>query len=178
MRDIRRRSLLGALAAGSLTTVAGCSAFASDDGPEDKTPKEYDFLATQQVYVAPAVSLTVPSAVPRVEAPKDATLLILPDTTDVAPETGINWLASDNGVAFVGAEGQATLVEWVESDAYAEAFDSNGFGVGSPPPDFLVAFGVDRQYISKHSFTWNDTSDPDDERYLTALEDALEDVRE
>lgn len=51
-------------------------------------------------------------------------------------------------------------------------------GVGSPPPDFLVAFGIDREYVSKHSYTWTDTADPANERYPDALEDALEDLAE
>lgn len=172
---MRRRSILAALTAGGLATIAGCSALDSDDDSVEQSPKEYDLLATHSVYVASDVSLTLPSDVDAVDTPEDATISILPGTTDVGPDTGIDWLASGKAVALVGTEGQSTLVEWMESDAYAETFESGGIGVGSPPPDFLVAFGVDREYVSKHYFTWNDTSAPDDDLYLTALEESLED---
>lgn len=180
---MRRRSLVASLAAGGLATITGCSALADEGDPsggsptdDERSPDEYDLLATQRVYVASDVSLALPADVPRVESAEEATVVVLPGTTDVAAETGIEWLASGTAVAFVGTEGQATLVDWIESEAYAETFESRGFGVGSPPPDFLVAFGVDRQYVSTHSYTWGGTSNPDDERYLGALEDALEDA--
>lgn len=173
---MRRRSLLASLAAGGFAAVAGCTSLASDDDPVEETPNDYDLLATQRVYVAPDVSLTLPGDVPQVDDPGDANVVVLPGTTGVGSETGIDWLASGTGVAFVGSEGQATLVEWMESDAYDETFDSNAVAVGSPPPDFLVAFGIERQYVSKHGFTWNDTSDPADDRYLAALEEAIGDA--
>lgn len=180
---MRRRSLVASLAAGGLATIAGCTALAGvHDSPEEsptdgeQSPDEYELLATQRVYVVSGVSLTLPADVPEADTAAEADVVVLPETTDVAAETGIEWLASGTAVAFVGTEGQATLVDWVESDAYAETFESRGFGVGSPPPDFLVAFGIDRQYVSTHSYTWGDTSNPDDGRYLGALEDALGDA--
>lgn len=175
---MRRWSLLAALTAGGLATIAGCSALDSDDDSVENSPKEYDHLGTQRVYVVADLSLNLPSDVQGVDSAENATLLIFPGTTDVGPDTGIDWLASGRGVALVGSEVQATLVEWLESDAYAEQFESNGIGVGSPPPDFLVAFGIDRRYVSKYSNTWNNTSVLDDNQNFTALEESLEDVEQ
>lgn len=175
-----RRSLLSSLAAGSLAATAGCGALDSPGGddPSGTTSRPYDRLRTRSVYLSSDVSLGLPSGTTRVDAPDDADLLILPGTTDVGPETAIDWLAAGAGVALAGTGAQPTLVEWLESDAHAETFESDGIGVGSPPPDFLVAFGIDRQFVSTHNFTWNETSDPADERYLGALETALEEVED
>lgn len=173
---MRRRTLLAALATGGLISVTGCSDLHGWDTSGDRTPPEYDALSAQRVYLAPGVELTLPTDVSHVDGGEQATVVVLPDTTDVSPDQGIDWLATGTAVAFIGSEGQATLVEWLESDAYAKRFDANGVAVSAPPPDFLVAVGVDQEYVSKHGFTWADTSDPDDGRYLMALEEALEDA--
>lgn len=167
-----------------LATIAGYGSFQDDHDPvngetEDQTtPSKYNRLTSHQTYVAQPVSLSLPPDAPSADKPQAATIIILSDGTDVAAETGIGWLASGKHVAFIGNEGQATLVEWTKSPAYAESFESGGVRVGSPPPDFVVAVGVGQQYISKHGFTWNDTADPDDERYLAALEQVLEEISE
>lgn len=180
---MRRRTLLASLAAGGLASAAGCAALTGDPDRGDESPgdtadpgPDYTRLARRQVYVAPDLSLSLPADVPQVASPDAAEVVVLPGATDVGAETGIGWLAAGTGVALVGSESQPTLVEWLESDAYAEQFESEGMAVASPAPDFLVAFGVDRQYVSTHRYTWNDVSSPSDERYLTALEDALDDA--
>jgi hypothetical protein len=171
-----RRSLLAALGAGGLAAVAGCGALAGDGDRPTETPVRYDYLTARTVYLASGVSLTLPADTPEADDPDDADLLVLPEDPDVDPETGIDWLAAGTGVAFVGSGGQATLIEWLESDAYDEVFGSGGIGEASPPPDFLLAFGIDRQYVSTYGYTWNDTDDPSNRRYLVGIEEALEDL--
>ena len=174
---MRRRSLLASLGATGLAAVAGCGALGGDDTPDEQSSMEYDDLAARNLYLASGVSVSLPADVTEVAAPDEADLVVLQDTTDVGADTGIEWLASGTGVAFVGSEGQSALLDWMESDAYDEAFESRGVGEGSPPPDFMLAFGIDRQYISTYSYTWNDDAGTTDERILDGIEESLHDLQ-
>lgn len=167
----RRQCLLGLVSA--LPLVSGCSTLPDALG-DSPTPPTYESLERTPVYVAPAVSLSLPDGVPRVDAPEDAELVVLPATTDVEPAKALDWLVSGAGVALVGDGSEATLRRWKSSPAYEERFEpSEGGSDSSPNPDLLVAFAVDRDYITTHRYTWGHTDAPSDEELLDALEDAL-----
>lgn len=170
-----RREVLGGMAVFLTGTVAGCGgSIPSLSGDSSTTsPVSYEYLERIQVYLSPAVSLSLPAGVSEAASPAKADLVVLPATTDVEAVTAIDWLVAGKGIALVGADAEPTIHRWKDSRAYRDAFESSGRSEANPQPELVVAFARGNQYISKHSTTWGHTDDPTDSELLRALERAL-----
>lgn len=166
---VTRRHVLG-LGSGVVTaTLAGCEAL-SEDGPATPREPELDHLASLSVFVAADLDLDVPDAVPTVDARADADLLVLPADTGVDATQAIDWLEGERVVALLGDSAQETWLEWVQSDAYEQAFGRQGYAESEPAPDLLVL--VPREDgVTGHNYTWG--SGYDDRDVLEGLEDAF-----
>jgi len=166
---VTRRQLLSVSGTAAAGALAGCSTLSS----EETAPDVYDQLEQRPVYVDAAVSLTVPDSVQRVETPDAADLIVLPDTPDTDVTQAVAWLEEMRAIALVGDQSQRTWLSWVQSDAYVEAFDPQGFGEGDPEPQLLIAWNAD-PLITTQQYSWG--SSRSDEDVLSALNETLGEI--
>lgn len=166
--------MLAGTAATLAAGFAGCAALpdAGLEGDPQGTPTVRRLRDTP-VYVAEGVDLAVPSAVETVESADEAELIVLSDDTDVDAGRAADWLVADRVVALLGAEAQATWIDWVQSDAFEEAFPSGEHAVGEPAPQLVVGVAVDDR-VSTYRWTWDDG--PGDRDVLRALDEVLADL--
>jgi hypothetical protein len=167
-RPSRRRVLagLGAVA------LAGCGSRNGDSTPDEPT---FDRLDATSVHVDDGVDLSVPEAVSTVDARTNAAVLVLPGDAAVDTEQVADWLADEKILALSGPDAQPTWVEWAESDAVDEHFDTSGVSEAEPAPQLVVAAAAG---LSLPTFrtTWGE--EPADREVWAALDGALVDVRE
>lgn len=170
-----RRELLGGLTVFVASTGAGCGATLPSLSGDTATPSpvNYEYLKRVRVYLSPAVSLTLPAGVTRAATPAAADLVVLPATTPLDAPTAIDWLLSGKGIALVGAEAEATIQRWKDSNAYRDAFESRGRADAHPQPELVVTFARGHRFISKYSTSWGHSGEPTDSELLQALERAL-----
>jgi hypothetical protein len=163
----RRRVLAGAGAA-LLGTTAGCANFTGGwVGSEDGEDRELQKLDETTTYPADGVDLTLPEAVPTVEAAAEAELLLLPGNTGTGVEQAVDWLAGGKRLALVGTDSEPTYLDWAGSDAFTEAFDNEGLGDGSPDPQLVAAHAVDN-FVYRYNHTWE--GGPDDQQLVWSLD--------
>lgn len=169
----RRRYIAGLVASLSAAT-AGCGSTLglADPGTPSPTPS-YRHLERISIYVAHDVSLSLPDRVLTASEPGNAGVVVLHGSTDVEAGTALDWLASGAGVALFGEDAEATLIEWLQSDAFEAAFDSSAYADATPDPDFLVAFAVGREFVHTDRFSWGDADAPTEAQVLVAIEEAL-----
>lgn len=168
-RPTRRQALAGGGAV-LVGAVAGCVSFRGDEPPDNQA---YERLHLTPVYVEDGVGLSVPEAVPTVDATNNADVIVLPGDTAVGPGQAVDWLAAERVLALVGAGSEGTWFAWARSDVYAETFDGEGLGDSEPDPYLLVAaaVGID---TTTYRHSWSDT--PRDRDVLRALDGVLVDL--
>lgn len=161
-----RRYVLTALGTALTGTLAGCSELSSE---------EYENLQEHPVYIDLNVELSIPDTMQIVDAPKDANLIVIPDTHDIAAPQAVEWLKQKRVIALLGGEAWSTWLSWVETDAYEETFEHPDM-VGERLPDSRLvitwptpAAALTAQYRLE--------SEPSDSDILTALDNTIEDIR-
>lgn len=117
-----RRELCAGLALAASGTLAGCGGVFAEDEDETLTPEPYDDLRTERLFVADALSLSVPSPIETVDAPADADVVVLPATTERTAATAVGWITGGKRITLVGQAAENTWLAWQDSDAYAEAY--------------------------------------------------------
>lgn len=172
-----RRALLRGTAL-ALPVLAGCSLPSRSD--ETTTPEHYPHLERAALFVASRLDLTVPSAVSVVEEPADAEIALFPTDPGVSPAEAVEWLADGTAVGVVGSPAHEFLLAVQRSEAAADRFGQQGYGVPSPPPDLqvghAVADGGGGEILSTSSFSWGGLEDgavPGEDRVFDALETFL-----
>jgi len=164
-----RRRILGCVGAALTAAVAGCETL-SDDESTTPTEPEYDHLKANSVYVADGVDVTVPERIPTVDDTTEADLLLIPADTTVDVAEAIQWLATGRVVALLGDGAQETWLDWIQSEAYEDAFGRRGYAESDPAPDLLVLVPGETG-VTGHNYTW--ASGYDDRDVLEGVEDAL-----
>lgn len=169
MKNPTRRRLLQTAGALSTVSLAGCTAMVDSSRTATSTP-EYEHLPQTAVYTDDDVGIRLPESVPRVDAPTNADLVVLHGNPEEEAEQAVDWLAGDRAVALLGDRAQETWLEWAESEAYEETFESNGRAAADPAPHLLVAAASDTD-VSTYRYSWGDQ--PSNGDVVRALDDAM-----
>lgn len=174
---VTRRRMLAGTVAGFTAGLAGCATLPGDEVDGEPSPGTPTFrrLGETTLHVAAGVDLTVPDRVETVSEPDGADLVVLPDDSDVDAGRAADWLTAGRVVALLGEAAQATWLDWVQSDAFHEAFPSGEHAEAEPAPQLLVGVADDDR-VSTYRHTWgNGHSDRD---VLEALDEVLVDLAE
>ncbi|WP_242695422.1 hypothetical protein [Halomontanus rarus] len=166
---LTRRGVLATSGTAVTGALAGCSALSG----EEETPEEYEHLQQRPVYVDEDVELSIPDTVQIVDVPGDADLIVIQDTPDIEVSKAVEWLEEKRAIALLGGEAQSTWLSWVQSDAYEEAFDPQGFAEGDPEPQLLIAWDTG-PLVTTQQYNWG--TGPSDSDVLTALNKTLRDI--
>lgn len=173
MESLSRRRLIQTSSTLSIFGLAGCASLPHTDSSTDQ-PREYDWLEATTIYVADDVGLRLPDDVTRVDAPKNAELVILHGNLAVSAEQVVTWLTEDRVIALLGDRAQESWLDVVQSDPYREAFDSEGYGVGEPAPHLLVGVAIDDR-TTTYRKSWGDQPANDD--ILAALDETMSEIK-
>jgi hypothetical protein len=169
---LSRRRVLAGLGAAASGFLAGCGSTSDEGTPATPT---FERLDVTSVHVADDLALSVPAAVPTVGSRANAELLVLPGDAAVGAAGVADWLADGKVLGLLGPAAEATWLDWADSEAVAEHFDTEGVSDANPDPQLLVAAAVDRS-LPTYRTTWGD--EPTDRDVLVALDDALVDVHD
>jgi hypothetical protein len=172
MKRLSRRDLVRSTGTISILAVAGCSAL-SNRSPSTTSTPDYDHLARTPTYVSDDVGLRLPDAVPRVEAPTNADLVVLHGNPAVDAEEAVTWLADERRVALLGDSAQQTWLAWTRSEEYRDTFGEQARSESDPAPHLLVAAAVDTD-VTTSRFSWSDL--PSNGELVRSLEEALGDI--
>ena len=165
-----RRRVLAGLSAAVAAGLAGCGSTPGDATPEEPT---FDRLDVTSVHIDDRLELAIPEAVPTVDARTNAALLVFPGDATVDVEQVADWLADEKILGLLGPTAESTWIDWAESEAVNEHFDTEGTSDADPDPQLVVTAAVG---LSLPTFrtTWGD--EPVDRDVLEALDDALRDI--
>jgi hypothetical protein len=152
--------------------LPGCSAL-SNRSPSTPTTPEYDHLRRTATYCSDDVGLRLPDAVPRVEAPTNADLIVLHGAPAVDAKQAVTWLADDRVIALLGDSAQQTWLDWTESEEYRDTFAGQGRSESDPTPHLVVAAAKETS-VTTSRFSWGDL--PSNRELVHALEGALSDI--
>lgn len=155
-----------------LTGLAGCS-FRSRNSPSSEDTAQYEHLQDTATYVGGDVDLRLPDAVPRVEAPTNADLVVIREDPDVSVETVVSWLADDRALALLGDRAEGTWLEWARSEDFRSAFDTEGVADADPDPQLLVGATVGLR-VTTYRKTWGEQPSNDD--LVAALDETMHDL--
>ncbi len=169
MDNLSRRQILRLGGGASISSLAGCSIPLLSDSTKGNG-QSFERLHLTAVYVAEGVDLSIPEEVQTVSQPYNAELLILPDETTVAPEHVVEWFAADRIIALLGANAEATWLDWAQTDAVTQHFKNDGVGDAEPDPSLVVAANIDL-YLKTYRHSWG--SEPRDRDVLQALDEKL-----
>lgn len=165
-----RRQVLAGTAATSVASLTGCTTLRGEGSTDEPS---YERLPQTAVYVDDGVDLTLPDEVETVRGEENADLLLLPDDTGVSADTAVDWLVDERAVALLGDDAQDTWLDWTESEAYRNAFESRGRGEASPAPQLLVGAYGDG-HVTTYRKTW--ANGPDDRDVLAELDEILVEI--
>ncbi|MGB9956448.1 hypothetical protein ACOZ4B_08675 [Haloferax prahovense] len=168
MPSYTRRTALRACGIAALSSLAGCSALQTDDSNAEQP--SYEQLDVTPVYVAEEVDLSMPAAIETVNAPHNAALLVLPDNTTTDATQAVEWLTDDRVLALLGQNAEATWLSWVQSDAFRDVFDTQGYSESEPSPTLVVGAKVGLNTTTSR-YSWADA--PANRDVLEALDDSL-----
>ncbi|WP_058828748.1 hypothetical protein [Haloferax sp. Q22] len=168
MQHYTRRNALRACGIAALSSLAGCSALQTDD--QDTAQPTYERLDVTPVYVAEEVDLSMPAAIETVSAPHNADLLVLPDETDTDATQAVEWLVDDRVIALLGQNAEGTWLSWVQSDAFRDVFDTQGYSESDPAPSLVVGAKVGLNTTTSR-YSWGDA--PSTRDVLEALDESL-----
>ncbi|WP_042664573.1 hypothetical protein [Haloferax sp. ATB1] len=168
MQQYTRRNALRACGIAALSSFAGCSALPPDDSDTEKPT--YERLDVTPVYVAEEVDLAMPATIETVNAPHNADLLVLPADTTTDAEQAVEWLTDDRVLALLGETAETTWLSWVRSDAFRDAFDTQGYSESEPSPTLVVGAKVGLNTTTSR-YSWGD--EPSHRDVLQALDESL-----
>lgn len=169
-----RRRLLTSAGSLSVVGLAGCASLLHSDPHEDQS-RDYDELRGTPIYVADDVGLRLPDTADRVDGPENAELLALHGNLAATPAQVVTWLTADRVLALLGDRAEASWLEVVGSDAYREAFQSEGYGDSEPDPHLLVGAAIG-DYTTTYRKTWGDQ--PTNDEIMTELDETLADIED
>jgi hypothetical protein len=169
MKQQTRRGLLRGLCALSTVGFAGCSSL-SNNAATPTPPHEYEHLRQTPTYRSDDIGLRLPKAVPRVESPNNADLIVLHGNPTISTEKVVTWLADERRVALLGDRAQQSWFRWTQSEPYRETFGDRGRSQTEPAPHLLVAAAMGTS-VTTSPFSWADL--PSNFELVQALEEAL-----
>lgn len=172
MEQLTRRGLLQRTSTLSILAFAGCSALSNSSPSTTPTP-EHAQLRRTPTYISDDVGLRLPDAVPRVEAPTNADLVVLHGNPAVDAEQAVTWLADERVLALLGDSAQRTWLTWTRSEDYRDTFGEQARSESDPAPHLLVAAAIETA-VTTDRFSWSDL--PNNSELVQSLNEALDDL--
>lgn len=173
MKSTSRRRFLQTSSSLSIFGLAGCGGLSNSDSSPTQS-REYDRLEETTIYVADDVGLRLPEDTTQEDEPENAELVVLHGNLAVTAEQVVTWLTEDRVIALLGDQAQQSWLDVIQSDAYREAFDSEGYAVGEPAPHLLVGVAVEDR-TTTYRKSWGNQPANDD--LLAALDVTMAEIQ-